>query len=214
MFTLGLDPSITGFGWCIHDSEAEGPARVILRGQFKTSPKDIFVTRYIFLRDSVGRLLDENPVVEAVGVESPPFGEQWSEGLYALFLMVTEAVYLRRKDVVYFDPGTVKMLAKGDPRLRPGKMFKADMVDAARADTGIKGKFNHNEADAYHIARFAARFWDLYHGRLEAEHLTPSEQQAFVKIHTFVRGKQAGKTVHQGALFKENKRFFRFSLLP
>jgi len=214
VITLGLDPSITGFGWCVHNSEAEGPARVVARGVLSTSAKEIFVARYMYLRESIGRVIDEHPEIQAVGVESPPMGEQWSEGLYGLFVVVNEAVYLRRKDVVYFDPSTVKMLAKGDPKLRPGKMFKADMVEAAKADTGIKGRFNHNEADAYHIARFAARFWELFNGKLDTEDLTPSEHQAFAKIHTFVRGKRAGQTEYHGALFKENKRFFRFSLVP
>ena len=214
MITLGLDPSITGFGWCIHDSEAEGPARVVAKGVWKTSPKTIFVVRYMELRESLCQLLDQHLEVQAVGVESPPMGEQWSEGLYGLFIVVNEAVYTHRKDVVYFDPLTIKMLVKGDPKLHPGKMFKTDMVQAARADTEIKGHFNHNEADAYHLARFTARFWSLFSGVLDTDDLTPSELQAFSKVHTFVRGKRAGETVFKGAIFKENKRFFRFSLIP
>jgi hypothetical protein len=152
--------------------------------------------------------------------------------------MVNEAIYLRRKDVVYFDPGTVKMLAKGDPKI-PGKMFKQDMVAAAKSDTGVKGRFNHNEADAYHVARFSARFWlflsrveklmegppatatvfrekiltrqDPVKMAIEQLCLTPAEQQAFAKVHTFTRGEKAGHTVLMGALFKENQRFYRFS---
>lgn len=214
MIALGLDPSLTGFGWCVHDSEAVGPLRVIARGRFATSSKSIFVQRYIELRESVGRVLDDHPAISAVGVESPPFGEQYSEGLYALFMMVNEAIYVRRRDVVYFDPGTLKMLTKEDPNLRKGKMFKADMVDAAKADTGIKGKFNHNEADAYHIARFAARFFEYVRGSLVDGDLTPAEYRSFAKVHTFTRGKRKGETVHQGAAFKEGQRFFRFSEIP
>ena len=213
MISLGLDPSLTGFGWCVHDSSAQGPARIVSRGIFTTSPRQIFVSRYIEMRESVSRLLGENPAVESVGVESPPFGEQWSEGLYGLFLYVNEALYRHRKDVVYFDPGTVKMLVKQDPTVRKGKMFKSDMVEAALADTGLKGRMNHNEADAYHIARFAARFWLLVRGDLQAEDLTVSEERAFLRIHTFQRGARAGQTVKMGAAFKENQRFFRFSQL-
>jgi Holliday junction resolvasome RuvABC endonuclease subunit len=213
MISLGLDPSLTGFGWCVHDSEAEGPARVIARGRFATSPRDIFVQRYIDLRGHVDRLLLEYPQVEAVGVESPPFGEQYSEGLYALFLYVNEAIYTRRKDVVYFDPGTVKMLAKEDPSIRKGKMFKADMVAAAKVDTGIKGRFNHNEADAYHIGRFAARFFLFVNGSLKEADLTPAEFRAFARTHTFVRGRRKGETVQYGAAFKEGQRWYRFSTL-
>lgn len=211
MISAGFDPSLTGFGWCIHNSEASGPARVVAKGVFSTSPRAIFVQRYIELRESVGRVLDQFPGVEAVGVESPPFGEQYSEGLYGLFVMVNEAIYTRRKDVVYFDPASLKMLTKEDPSVRKGKMFKTDMVEAAKADTGIKGKFNHNEADAYHIGRFAARFFGFVQGAIGEADLTPAEYRAFAKVHTFARGNRKGETVRMGAAFKEGQRFFRFS---
>lgn len=213
MLVLGLDPSMTDFGWCVHDSDAEGPARVVAKGRLHTASNTIFVERYIQLRESVAAILDQYPTVEAVGVESPPFGELWSEGLYGLFVMVNEAIYTRRKNVVFFDPVTVKMLVKEDPKARKGKMFKQDMVEAAKADTGLK-KFNHNEADAYHVARFAARFWLFFGERIQLADLTPSEERAFARVHTFQRGAKAGETVRLGAVFKEGQRFFRYSLIP
>jgi Holliday junction resolvasome RuvABC endonuclease subunit len=212
MISLGLDPSLRGFGWCLYDSTATGVDRVVDKGRWKTTAKDIWVARYVSLRSEINTLLDARPDIEAVGVESPPFGEQFSEGLYALFVFVNEAVWSHRRDVVHFDPGTVKMLAKQDPR-RKGKMFKSDMIEAAKQDTGI-ARWNADEADAYHIARYAARFWSLLRGEISIADLTPSEYQAFAREHTFVRGKRAGQTVSTGALFKENQRFFRFSLLP
>ena len=214
MITLGLDPSMTDFGWCVHDSDAEGPARVIAKGRFHTAAGTIFVQRYIQLREEVKSVLDQYPAIAAVGVESPPFGELWSEGLYGLFVMVNEAIYTRRKDVVFFDPVSLKMLVKEDPKARKGKMFKQDMVEAAKTDTGIKGAFNHNEADAYHLARFAARFWLFLEDRITTEDLTPSEHHAFARVHTFTRGDKAGKTERLGAVFKEGQRFFRYSLIP
>lgn len=213
MKVLGLDPSLRGFGWCVHDSAATGKKRVLARGRFSTSPKTVWIERYVDLRGEVQELLDRYLLVEAVGVESPPFGALWSEGLYALFLVVNEAIWSRRKDVVYFDPVTVKMLVKRDPSTRKGKMFKSDMIDAARADTGI-GRWNSDEADAYHVARFTARFWELLRGELQESDLTPAEHQAFLKIHTFVRGKRAGEIEKRGAMYKEGQRFFKFSALP
>ena len=213
MYTLGLDPSLRNFGWLIHNSSALGSDRVVARGRWQTSSKTVWVERYVALRQHLLDLIDQYPLIENVGVESPPFGDaQWTEGLYALFLMVNEALWIKRKDVVYFDPGTVKMLAKEDPSVRKGKMFKSDMIDAAKADTGI-GRWSSDEADAYHVARYAARFWKLFEGGLIEEDLTPSERKAFTSIHTFKRGKKAGLTIMKGALYKENKRFFRFSLL-
>jgi len=213
VISLGLDPSLSGFGWCIHNSSVIGKDRVFARGRWSTSPKTIWVERYVLLRQKLQDLLDQYLLIEAVGVESPPFGELWSEGLYALFLVVNEAIWSRRKDVVYFDPLTVKMLVKEDPKLRKGKMFKSDMIDAAKADTEIS-KWNSDEADAYHISRFTARFWMLVKGELSEEDLTPSEIRAFTRIHTFTRGKREGQTIKTGAIFKENQRYFRFSLLP
>ncbi len=211
MLTLGLDPSLTGFGWCIHDSSVAGPKRIRLKGRESTSPREIFVERYIRLRELVCSILAKYPEIEAVGVESPVFGATFSSGAYGLFVMVNEAVYLHRKDVVYYDPSTLKALAKMDPKVRKGEMRKSDMVDAARADTGIRGRFNHDEADAYHVARFAARFWELDKGIIKESDLTPSERHTFLRTHTYIRGARAGETVKGGTVFKENERFFRFS---
>jgi Holliday junction resolvasome RuvABC endonuclease subunit len=213
MISLGFDPSITGYGWCIHDSEAEGPARILAKGLFSTSAKTVFVKRYMDFRDMLTKLLADHPEVECIGIESPVYGEQWSPGAYALFVYTNEVVYTHRKDVVYFDPGTVKMLAKLDPKARKGKMFKADMVAAAKVDTGITGRFNHNEADAYHVARFAARFFLRLDEKITNDDLTPSEYRAFAKVRTLKRGERAGETVYCGAIFKENSRFYRFSKL-
>ena len=213
MISLGFDPSITGFGWCIHDSEAEGAKRIIDKGVWKTSPKTVFVKRYMDFRGFVTQLLEAHPEIECVGIESPVYGEQWSPGAYALFVYVNEVVYTHRKDVVYFDPGTVKMLAKLDPRVRKGKMFKQDMVAAAKVDSGVKGRFNHNEADAYHVARFAARFFLRLDEKITDDDLTPSEYNSFSKTYTFKKGERAGETVYSGAIFKEKQRFHRFSRL-
>jgi Holliday junction resolvasome RuvABC endonuclease subunit len=212
MLSLGVDPSISGLGWCVHDADAQGRDRVVKKGRFSTSAKQIFVERYMSLRDSVGSVLDEFPEVRIVGVESPVFGEQWSSGAYGLFLYVNEAVFLRRKDVVYFDPLTVKLLAKEDPTVRRGKQFKADMVSLAKADTGIKS-WNNDEADAYHIARFAARFLQLLEGEIEEDVLLPSEAHVFLKQKVITSGFRAGQTQGVGTLFRENDRFFRFSKL-
>ncbi len=214
MLSLGLDPSLTGFGWCVHNSSEVGSARIVARGRISTGPKDIFVLRYMALRECLIKILREFPEVRCVGVESPTYGAQWSEGAYGLFVYVNEAVFLERRDVVYFDPGTVKMLAKEDPSVRKGKMFKSDMIAAARIDCGgFKGRMSHDEADAYHVARFAARFWQLLEGTITVSDLTPSEYQSFAWVQTITRGKRAGETLKKGAIYKEKQRFHRFSRL-
>jgi hypothetical protein len=212
ILALGFDPSLTGFGWCVHNPLAKGKARVVDKGRISTSARDIFVTRYMYIRDTLLTILSKYPEVVIVGVESPPFGEQYSEGLYGLFLYVNEAVYLSRKDVVYFDPLTIKFLAKEDPTLRKGKMFKDDMIALAKADTGV-AKWNGDQADAYHVSRFAARLWMLLEGMITEDVLLPTEKHTFLGTHTYVRGKRAGETDKSGSVFRENDRFFRFSKL-
>lgn len=212
MISLGVDPSLTGFGWCVHDGSVAGTGRVIDKGTLKTPASRIFYWRYVFLRQSLLKILDEFPQIQAVGVESPPFGEGYSEGLFGLFLYVNEALMCRRKDVVYFDPLRLKLLAKMDSRVRRGTMDKRDMVDAAKQDTGWPC-WNHNEADAYIIARSAARFWDLHAGRIDPSELTPAEEQVFRSVHVFSKGKKAGTTDKRGILYKEGDRFYQFSAL-
>lgn len=212
MITLGIDPSLSGFGWCVHNSSVSGSERVKDKGRFKTPSSRVFYWRYMYLREAVRAVLQAHPEVQAVGVESPPIGETFSLGLFALFMYVNEAVMVERRDVVYFDPLRVKLLAKMDPSVRQGTMDKGDMVDIARQDTGVK-RWNNDEADAYVIARSAARFFDLHAGRISASDLTPAEERVFRSVHVFSRGKKAGKTEERGILFKEGERFYRFSAL-
>lgn len=212
MITLGIDPSLAGFGWCVHNGSVSGPERVIAKGTLKTPAHSLFYWRFMYLREAVSSLLEQYQQVQAVGVESPPFGEAYSEGLFGLFLYVNEAIMCHRKDVVYFDPLRLKLLAKMDPSIRRGAMDKVDMVDAARQDTGLAA-WNHNEADAYLIARSAARFWDLQSGVIGPDELTPAEKRVFIDVHVFTRGRKAGHTHRTGILFKEGDRFYRFSAL-
>jgi hypothetical protein len=213
MITLGIDPSLTGFGWCVHNSSVTGPARVIARGVINTPATEIFVARYIYLRTQLIHLISEYAEIQAVGVESPPFGENFSEGLYALFVYVNEALYLLRKDVVYFDPLTVKLLTKMDPNVIQGTMDKNSMIVAARAETDIRN-WNNNTADAYLIGRSTARFWRFESGEITLENLTPAEAHSFSRVHTFTRGAKAGQTKCDGLVFREGDRFFKFSHLP
>ena len=112
MITLGLDPSLTSLGWCIHRSDVVGPERVMAKGTIGTSAKRVFVWRYMHFRESLLNLLDAYPSIEGVGVESPPFGEGWRAELHSLFVYVNEAMFLRRRNVVYFDPARVKLLMR------------------------------------------------------------------------------------------------------
>ena len=173
-----------------------------------------FVDRYVFARETLRTLL-QKWTPEFVGIESPPFGESFSEGMYGLFLFSNEALKLERADVVFVSAGQVKAHARESLRRPDGwKMMKPDMVAAAKADTQTRKTWNHNEADAYLVGRLAGRFWSYLEGYLTNADLTPVETKQFSYAHTFVRGKNAGKTVHSGLKYREDDRFFRWSQIP
>jgi hypothetical protein len=205
MFILGLDPSLTGYGWCIFDSDA--PSFVFDKGRWKTTPKELFVTRYISHRESIRELLIKNPDIKNVGIESPPFGEMWSEGLYGLFLFAIEAIYSEKRNVYFFDPLTVKSRAKEIIQRNKGKMFKSDMIKAAKKMTGI-GRWNADESDAFHVSFLTYRFVSFLKGTLLEENLTTKEHWIFKGIKEF---KRTGNVIKRGMCFKENDRYFIFN---
>jgi hypothetical protein len=210
MRVLGLDPSLTNYGWAIHDTDAEGRDRCPERGRFQTSSKTVFVERYIDLRAAV-RDLVQRVQPDRCGVEFPVFHELYSEGMYGLFLYTCEALKAEGQDVVFWSNGQIKAHARESLGLPPGwKMGKANMVDAAKADVG-GGRWNHNEADAYLAGRLAARFWLLYQDDLLERELTPTERKYFLAIHRHVRGRKAGRVTKSGALYREDERFFLWS---
>ena len=208
---LGLDPSLRAYGWALHDTDAVGEKRCIARGLFSFFVVMIFIDRYVFARESLRSLVrDLKP--DAVGVESPPFGESFSEGMFGLFLYTNEALRAEKYDVVYLSAGQVKAHARESLKRPDGwKMMKPDMVVAAKADTLTKKSWDHNEADAYLVGRLAGRFWGFYRGDLKLEDLTPVESKQFATVHTYVRGKNAGKTVYKGLMYREEDRFFCWS---
>ena len=202
--TLGFDPSLTNFGWAFYGGPLKG-------GRFQTSAKTLFVDRYVDLREQVRHIVRQNNVVR-VGVEYPIFGESYSPGLYGLFLYTCEALRQEKCDVVFFSPGQGKAQAREILGRPTGwKMMKPDMVEAAKKDSGFRGALNHNVADAYFIAKTAARFWALQDGVLSAADLTPLEERQFNLVHRYTRGKHAGKVVQKGISFREGERFFQWS---
>lgn len=208
---LGLDPSLTNYGWALHDTTATGPGRCVLRGRYSSPASMVFVDRYVFAREQL-RYLIQTHKPDRVGIESPPFGESFSEGMYGLFLYTNEALRLEQKDVVYLSAGQVKAHARESLK-RPDKwkMDKPDMVAEAKRDTATRKPWNHNEADAYLVGRLAGRFWMFFEGLITESDLTPVEKHQFARTHTYIRGKKAGRTERSGIVYREEERFFLWS---
>jgi Holliday junction resolvasome RuvABC endonuclease subunit len=213
VIVLGLDPSLTNFGWCLHDTNATDRDTVVDRGRWQTPAKMEFIDRYMQMRSWLQDKIEESKP-DFMGIEYPVFNDLWSEGMYGLFLYSCEAIKSRGMDVVFFSPGQIKAHARLFLRRPRGwKMDKPDMVEAAKKAAG-GGRWNHNEADAFWVARTAGRFWDYFTGELGEDGLTPIESKQFTEIHTFQRGKRAGETVKRGIVHRESERFFRWSRSP
>lgn len=212
MRVLGIDPSLTAYGWAMHDTDAPvgSPSRCVARGRFSTPAKIEFVDRYVMMRESLKSLIQQEQP-DFVGIEHPVFSAMYSEGMYGLFLYSCEALKMSGCDVVFWSPLQVKAHAR-ESLGRPPKwvMDKVDMVDAAKHDAG-PGRWNHNEADAYLVARLSGRFWKLYGEDITPDDLTPVERKYFTEIHKFVRGKRAGREVRKGVMYREDERFFLWS---
>jgi len=204
MLVLGLDPSLRNYGWCLIDTEA--PPIVKAKGRFHTDTKTVFIERYMYLRSEISSLCCQYPDIACVGIESPPFGELWSEGLYGLFLYAIEALHDQHKNVFFWDPSTVKSVAREFLGKEHGQMFKSDMIDAAKKATGEK-RWNNDEADAFHVAHMTSRFVDFYQDRIKESELSPKEHWVFTGIKEM---KKTGAIKRRGMIFKENDRFFLF----
>lgn len=210
---LGLDPSLSSFGWAVYDTEAVGKDRCPARGVFKTSPRQLFVDRYNYLRGQVAKLVsDQKP--DKVGLESSVFNAHQSEAMYALFTNTCEALKDTKCDVVFLTPPQVKAHARlflGRPQKPKWKMEKADMMEAARVDTGGKGRWGNDEADAYWVARISSRFWQFMAGDILETDLDVEEEKHFTYTHTYTRGKRAGQTIKQGLVYRNGDRYYIWS---
>lgn len=212
MRVLGLDPSLTNFGWAIINTDiAQGQkGRLEEKGLWQTPAKMEFIERYKSQRQSLISLITEKKP-DYIGIEFPVFGNLWSEGMYGLFLFCCEALKETESDVVFWSPLQVKAHARLlIDRPKGWKMDKQDMVEAAKLDAGI-GRINHNEADAYHVARLASRFWMLYAEEITEKDLDAVEKKYFTQEHTFTKGRKAGRTVKSGVIYREDERFFLWS---
>jgi Holliday junction resolvasome RuvABC endonuclease subunit len=211
MRVLGFDPSLTNYGWAIHDDSfpVGDPRRCEAHGRFQTKAKMEFVTRYTFMRDSLRALIQEHKP-DRVGVEYPIMNAMYSEGMWGLFLYSCEALKLEGCDVVFWSPLQVKAHARDSiDRPKGWQMDTPDMVEAAKHD--CCAHMNHNEADAYLVAVLSGRFWRYHSEEIPEGGLTKTESKYFTAVHTYTRGKKAGRTVRRGVIHREDDRFFRWS---
>ena len=215
MLALGLDPSLRAYGWAVHDTSAAGVARRVASGHEGTLGDRVPPARFLHFQALVADLLRRFPRVEVVGIESPAYDAGPFQSIHFGLMQFSMAeVFLARRDCVLFDPATREYLVREDPKLKKGKIHKSDVQRYVQLDTMDVKVIDNNEADAYVIAKFAARLWQLRRGEISPTDLTPSEYQKFVGMTRKV--KRLGRTQVQRTAhaFRENKRFYEFSRVP
>lgn len=214
MRTLGSDPSLTGYGWAIHDSDATGLKRRIASGHENTLPSTVPVARFMHFQSLINSLI-ERYEPDAVGIESPAYSAGPFQSIhFGLMMFSLVPVFEKRINCALFDPATLKLLAKGDPKEKRGAMGKLDMQRKVQLDTLDSNVIDNNEADAYLVAYFTARLVQLMNGKLDPSQLTPAEKRVFI-LRTKTIKTMAGKKIKRvGHVFRENSRFYEYSRIP
>jgi Holliday junction resolvasome RuvABC endonuclease subunit len=207
MIVLGLDPSLTGYGWALIDSEKEGTDSVLDYGVMKTKAKTFMPQRYRDLADGLEEIIvNSEHEIDWVGIEHPPFNASYSLGLYALYMYTIEVLMNHRLGFVYFLPSQLKAFVRSilDDK---GKMFKSDMKDAMKKllNDEWEGRLNNNVADAFLVGYHAARFRQLLEGELSEDDLTEKEAQAWTKT---IKRRKTGKIDKVGMIYQEDEKFF------
>jgi Holliday junction resolvasome RuvABC endonuclease subunit len=208
MRVLGLDPSLTGYGWAYLEYE-EGVERCVKRGRWKTKSKTVFIDRYVSLREALRQQIREDRP-DFCGIEYPIFHDTYSEGMYGLFLYSCEALRAEKLDVLFLANNQAKAYAKRVLDRPSGwKMGKADMIEAAKRITGVKARWTNDEADAFIVAVMASRFWLFRSGGLSKTDLTAYEKRVFVG--TKRKKKSSLLQKKSGLLHREGERFYLWS---
>lgn len=215
MIALGLDPSLRAYGWAVVDSSATGRARRIDSGHDGTLTSAVPVARFMHFRTMVQSLLRKYPQITTVGIESPAYEAGPFQTIhFGLMMYSLEAAFEARKDVVLFDPTTLKYLAKGDPKARKGPMGKMDMQREVQLDTMDTRVIDNNEADAYLVGKFGARFMEVKNGTVNPVDLTPSEVAVFIGRKRKIKVPGGTRVKRVAHAFRENSRYFQFSKVP
>ncbi len=209
MRSLGIDPSLRSYGWCVYDSGAEREReRLVASGHEGTLPSTVPVARFMHFRAMVRDLLSRFRV-DVVGIESPAYGGgPFSEAHFGLMMYTLEAVFERRVDCVLFDPVTVKLLTGS------GSATKSDIQRFVQTDRMSPEVVQSDEADAYVIGKFSARFLESFSGALSPEDLTDKERRVFIERKRRVKTLVGTKVRRVAHAFRENSRFFQFSRVP
>jgi Holliday junction resolvasome RuvABC endonuclease subunit len=207
MRVLGIDPSLTNLGYVVLED-----GKVLEKGRFQTSPEDgLNVQRYLIQSNRVSEIIEKYKI-KYVSSESPIFQDFNTEVLYGLQSFLHLVYWVHAVNVVILSPLQVKSYAL--PNFK-GKIFKSDMVKAARKDMGLadNSRLANDVADAYWISKIGLRWWMFYEKLITEKDLTVKENQMFLHSHTFTRGKKQGQTEKKGIVFRKNEIYYIYEEL-
>ena len=215
MITAGCDPSLRSYGFSVNDSLAIGLERRVTSFHEATLSSSVPVARFIHFQSIVKELIDKYKP-DAIGIESPAYGGniQFVAIHFGLMLFSLVPIFEARIDCVLFDPATLKLLAKEDPKNKKGQMSKLDMQRRVQLLTNDPKVLNDNEADAFLVGYYAARLIGLMKGEIKPEELTPSEKQVFVLRTKKVKTLKGTKIKRIGHVFRANSCYFEYSKIP
>jgi len=206
---LGVDPSLTSSGWAIYAPDVK---KCIDWGTIKTNAKEIMIFRFLFIKKIFAELIKKHNILR-VGCEAPVFGGYETGTAYALYISLLEVFYQHKIDVLFIAPLQIQKILKSEGYGIAGKIFKSESARAAKEflKDELPNRVTGDKADAFHAARIGSRFWNFFDNNLDKENLTSTEKEMFTKTHTYVRGKNKGKTERKGFIYRENDLFFQFS---
>lgn len=208
MRILGVDPSLTDTGWAVLEVAGKAePPKLVAKGRVRTQADEFFVLRYARHRDEIAKVI-EKYAPDYVSIEKPHHDSSWSAGLYPIWISIAEVCFRRRISFVTFLPSQIKVFGRILLNEK-GKMYKSDMVDAAKALLQSNKALNHNIADAVLIAWGGALLFLLATGKISENDLTKQEQHLYTRT---VTRQKTGIVDKVGHLYKEGDLYYDLSL--
>jgi len=209
MRVIGVDPSLTNLGYCVLDSK-DG---LLEKGKFQTSPEDgLNIQRYFLQAKRMSELIRKYDI-KYLASESPIMRDFSTEILFGLQSFLQGVYWAHGLKVVFLAPTQVKSYACPNTK---GKVFKSDMVKAARLDLGMadNARLANDVADAFWISKIGFRFWSYMEGEIKESDLTKKEHDMFLQQHEYTRGKKKGFVEKKGIVFRRNEIYYLFDEIP
>jgi Holliday junction resolvasome RuvABC endonuclease subunit len=212
MISIGFDPSLRSFGWAVIDTSEKGMKRRVESGHCATTSSECQPARYIHLQNLVKSILNKHPEADVIGVESPAYsGGPFQSIHHSLMMFSLAEIFVARKNCVLFDPSTREYLVRNNKK---GRISKLDVQRFVQIDTLDPVIIQNDEADAYVIGLFAARFMELKQGIITPDELSPAEMHKFISMTKKVKTLKGVKIKHVGHVFRENNRYYEFEKVP